>query len=214
MGQTFIVVEDQPSDRNKLCAQIKSQYPGAEVLSTGVAEGVEEMVARAQPDLVIMDLSIPFDADSDSMCYTGIAMVDRLLDEHTHTNFAVRSADPENLIRLKRKIENHNAGFVIISKNLPEETVIKQIDWALEGVDYTQEIRGGPELKPEWETVLRLAFNEALTDEAIALEMNLSVRTVRVYWSKAQDALEVYPDKRINRRIQTYNRVRQLGFLD
>ncbi len=214
MSHTFILVEDQPLVRDNLLAQLKSQYPDAKVLPTGVAEGVEEMVSKANPDLIIMDLSIPFDAEAKATYATGIALIERLLREHTDINFAVRSVDPKNLVRLKREIENHNAGFVIIDKALPEKDILERIDWALKGVNYTREIRGGPELKKEWKTVLHLAFNEALTDEAIAQEMNLAIRTVRVYWSKAQDALEIYPDKRYNRRIQTYNKVRQLGFLD
>ena len=51
-------------------------------------------------------------------------------------------------------------------------------------------------MKPEWLQVLQLAFQESLQDKAIAERMNVGERTVRHYWSKIQDVLDVYPDER------------------
>jgi DNA-binding NarL/FixJ family response regulator len=56
-------------------------------------------------------------------------------------------------------------------------------------------MRNGLEVKPEWLEVLNLAFRDGLQDKAIAESMHVSERTVRHYWTKVQDALEVYPEE-------------------
>ena len=75
-------------------------------------------------------------------------------------------------------------------------------------------MRTGIEVKPEWLEVLKLAFKDGLQDKAIAEQMNVSERTVRHYWTKIQDVLEVYPDEGKNVRIQTEIYARQVGLID
>ena len=50
----------------------------------------------------------------------------------------------------------------------------------------------GIELKPEWLDVLNLAFQEGLQDRAIAERLGVQTTTVRHYWSKLYDVLEIY----------------------
>ena len=214
MAKTFVIVDDYPSDINKMREWLMEEYPEAQFLTAEVAAGVKEIVEESKPDLVIMDLAIPSSKKTSAELSTGIALLNELLETHHQTNIAVRSADPKALVRLKRKIEDHEAGFVILDKSLPKEEVVKKIGWALDEGRYTPAIRGGPEMRENWERVLHLGLVEALTDEAIAQEMNLAVRTVRMYWSQVQDVLGVYPEKKINRRIQTYNRARESGWID
>lgn len=214
MRKTFVVVDDHPSDLEIMRNGLQEKYSDAQILTLSVATGVEAMIEQAEPNVVIMDLSIPLDEQSSSEPSTGLALLDRLLDKYRQTNIVVRSAEPDNLIRLKRKIENHDAGFIILDKQVPKLAMLERIDWALKGAHDTREIRGGPEIREKWLKVLKLGLVEALKDEAIAQEMNVSLRTVRMYWSQAQDALGIYPDPRINQRIQTYNRARALGWID
>jgi DNA-binding NarL/FixJ family response regulator len=61
---------------------------------------------------------------------------------------------------------------------------------------------------------LKLAFQKGLQDKAIADRMNVSERSVRHYWTKIQDALQVYPDEGTNIRIQTEIRAREEGLID
>ena len=44
--------------------------------------------------------------------------------------------------------------------------------------------------------------------------MNIAERTVRNYWTKIQDLLEVYPEEDKNMRIQTESRAREVGLID
>ena len=83
---------------------------------------------------------------------------------------------------------------------------------------YTKDIKVGLELKPEWLEVLSLAFEEGLQDKVIAEKMHLHERTIRAYWTKIQDALNVYPDncreEGKNMRIQTEILARKEGLID
>jgi len=62
--------------------------------------------------------------------------------------------------------------------------------------------------------LLRLAFEEGLQDKAIAQKMNIAERTVRHYWTKLQDVLEIYPEDSKNLRILTLKRAREEGLID
>ncbi len=48
----------------------------------------------------------------------------------------------------------------------------------------------------------------------IAQRMNVQTRAVRHYWTKIQDALEVYPVPGQNLRIQTQIRAREQGLIN
>lgn len=93
--------------------------------------------------------------------------------------------------------------------------MLKLVDWALKGINYTpKEMRTRLELKHEWLDVLKLAFDEGLQDKAIAERINVTESSVRNYWRKLQDVLEVYPQEGKNMRIETIQRARQEGLLD
>ncbi|MEQ9368779.1 MAG: hypothetical protein RIG63_07050 [Coleofasciculus chthonoplastes F3-SA18-01] len=64
------------------------------------------------------------------------------------------------------------------------------------------------------DSVIDLAFQEGLQDKAVAEKMEVSERTVRHYWTKIQDVLNVYPEPGKNMRIQTERRAREEGFID
>jgi DNA-binding NarL/FixJ family response regulator len=95
------------------------------------------------------------------------------------------------------------------------QEMLTKVDWAAQGVVFTpKEMRNGIEMKSEWLEVLRLAFGEGLMDKVIADRINVAERTVRHYWSKIQDVLDVYPDEGKNIRIQTERRAREEGLID
>lgn len=44
--------------------------------------------------------------------------------------------------------------------------------------------------------------------------MCIGERTVRNYWTKIQDALEIYPEDERNLRLQTEKKAREIGLID
>lgn len=215
MAKTFVVVDDHDSVLQGTCCALKDQYPDVLLVTSNTAQMVESLVVENKPELVIMDLSIPKSTGEPSQTDVGLDLLRSLLKKHPQLNFVVQSAHVRSLIRLKPAINAHRAGFTIADKSLPSAEMLVKVDWALNGLLYTPpEMRTGIEIKPEWLEVLNLAFVEGITDKAISQRMNVSERTVRHYWTRAQDALEVYPSPGFNIRIQTYNKAREVGLFD
>lgn len=215
MAQTFVVVDDHESVLEGTCSVLQSQYPNIKVLTAVTAEPVEEIVQSAKPALVMMDLSIPAEPGEVPKTETGLQLLRSLLQTHPTLNFVVQSAHVRSLVRLQPIISTHRAGFTIADKSLPSREMLIKVNWALQGLLYTPpEMRTGLEIKAEWLEMLQLAFVEGITDRAISEKMNVSERTVRHYWTRVQDALEVYPDKGTNIRIKTYNKARKAGLFD
>jgi DNA-binding NarL/FixJ family response regulator len=164
-----------------------------------------------------MDLSIPEKMDMVSRVDTGIQLIKVLMDNYSHLNLLIQSTHLKTLLRIRPYIDNHKGGFTVADKSLPASEMLTRVDWALQGLTHTKDIKGihsGLEVKPEWLKVLNLAFEEGLQDKVIAKNMCISERMVRHYWSKLQDALNIYPEEGKNIRIQTEMRARAEGLID
>lgn len=215
MTHTFVVIDDHEAVLGGTVAALKMEYPEARIVTASTAKEALEQVAGTKPDGVVMDLSIPFTPQDAAQTETGIELLRTLINTYPTLNIVVQSAHVRSLVRVKPLIDLHEGGLTIADKNLPLKEMLKKVDWALQGLIYIpREMKTGLEVKPEWLNVLTLAFQQGLQDKAIAQEMNISERTVRHYWTKVQDALEVYPEAGKNIRIQTELSAREKGLID
>ncbi len=211
----ILIVDDQETVLGGTMTPLKQQYPEAEFITAQTGKGALEKIDRHHPDLLITDLSMPFEANGSAATEVGIKVLRQVMEKYKNLNIVVHSIDPMPLIRLRPAIDSHEGGFTVVNKAMSIQEMLTRIDWAIQGLNHTpREIRTGVEVRSEWLEVLHLAFNDALTDKAIADKMNVSERTVRNYWSKMQDALEVYPEPGKNIRIQTGKRAREDGLID
>jgi DNA-binding NarL/FixJ family response regulator len=148
---------------------------------------------------------------------TGIQLLKVLMENYSHLNLVIQSAHVRTLIRIHPYLDNHQGGLTIADKSLSTPEMLTRVDWALQGLTHTKDIKGIHsclEVKPEWLKVLNLAFEAGLQDKAIAENMCISERMVRHYWSKLQDALNIYPEAGKNIRIQTQIKARSEGLID
>lgn len=213
--QTMLVVDDHESVLEGTVNALRREYPNADIQVAQTAQGAQKWIDQGQPDLVVMDLSIPETAKDPALAETGLQLLRTLMRKYPTLNIVVQSANVRSLVRLKTVINSHEGGFTIADKTSPLKEMLTKVDWSLKGLVYTpKEMRSGLEVKPEWLDVLVFAFREGLQDKAIAERMNVSERTVRHYWTKIQDVLDVYPDDGKNIRIQTELRARQEGLID
>ncbi len=213
----ILVVDDHELILDGTINRLQRQYPDAQILTAKTAESTINQVTIGQPDLVIMDLSIPETAGEKAHIDTGIQVLRTVIKKYTQLNLVVLSSYTKALVRIKHDIEAHEGGLTVANKDLSSKEMLTRVDWALQGLVDTRELRGkqaGLELKPEWLELLHLAFEEGLEDRAIAERMRVAIRTVRHYWSKVQDVLEVYPEDGKNLRILTEMRARELGLID
>ncbi|WP_299485870.1 response regulator transcription factor [Acaryochloris sp. IP29b_bin.137] len=215
MPLRFLVIDDHDMTLRGTQSALQQQYPDADILVFKSAEQAYEVVQQNLLDLVVLDLSIPHKLGDPSRADTGLQLLRDLMEQYPMMNIVVLSCFTQKLVRLKPTIIAHEGGFTIVDKSVPTEKLLLKIDWALQGLMCTpKEMRTGIEIKPEWLAVLQLAFQEGLQDQAIAQRLNISLRTVRNYWTKVQDALGVYPEADKSIRIQTEIQARSMGLID
>lgn len=211
----ILIIDDHEAVIGGTMNAIASKYPEADIQLAKNAREATEKLNSFTYDLVITDISIPEKIADRPQAEVGINLLRSMMDNYSTLNIVVQSADARALIRLRPNIYEHEGGFTVVDKGEPLQQMLTKVDWCLNGVNYTpKEMRMGLELKEEWLTLLELAFNESLKDKEIAKRMSIAERTVRHYWTKIQDVLEVYPEENKNMRIQTESRAREVGLID
>jgi DNA-binding NarL/FixJ family response regulator len=216
--QKILVVDDHPLILGGTLDVLRDRYPEAEILTAKTAQEALNQVESAQPDLVIIDLSIPEKPGTIAHIETGIQLLQQLMKNYPNLNLMVQSSYIKTLVRIKHDIDAHQGGFTIADKGLSTQEIWTRVNWALQGVTHTKDLKTGLEVKPEWLDLLRLAFEEGLQDKVIAERMHVAERTVRHYWTKIQDVLGIYPEdskqEGKNIRIETEIRAREEGLID
>jgi DNA-binding NarL/FixJ family response regulator len=215
MNSTIVVIDDHELVLDGTVNLLKDHYPEATIQIAQTRQAGQVLIEQTQPDLVVVDLSIPEVEGGKSLPETGIELLKTLMKNYPTLNIVVQSMNPKPLVRLKPMIDDHEGGFAIADKSLRREEMLTKLNMALNGGTYLpKEMKLGLEVKPEWLELLRLAYQEGLQDKAIAKAMNISDRTVRNYWTKVQDALGVYPEDNQNLRTQVGIRAREEGLID
>jgi DNA-binding NarL/FixJ family response regulator len=209
------IVDDHQLILDGMDRALAQQYPDAEILKVQTVAQAKLLLQNFIPDVMVVDLSLPAAAGEPAHADRGLELLEFLMQQPQPINLVVQSSHVKSLIRIKSLIDRHEAGFTVVDKNQPTQDLLTKIAWSLEGIIKTPiEIRHGLEVKPEWLDLLRFAFVEGLQDKAIAQRMNLAESTIRKYWTRIQDALNVYPEEGKNIRIQTERQARDQGLLD
>ena len=211
----ILVVDDHELILSGMLDLLRRQYPQAEILTAKTTQAALHQIELFKPNLVIMDLSLPETDGETAEISTGIQILRTLMKKYPNLNLVVQSSYVKALVRIKPDIDVYEGGFTVADKGLSSQELLSRIDLAFKGVTHTKDLKMPPgEVKPEWLTVLNLAFEEGLEDKVIADRMQISLRTVRHYWTKIQDVLGVYPEDGKSLRIQTERRAREEGFID
>lgn len=212
----FLVVDDHAAVLKGTVDILQEQYPNAEIVTAQTTENACQKAKEFQPDLALIDLSLPEKAQDTAKTEAGFQLLRDLMDWYPELNIVVQSSFIKSLRRFKPSIDRHNGGFAIVDKSQSLEEMLKRVDLALQGLTCTpRELRHNViEVKAEWLELLALAFQEGLQDSEIARRMNVAERTVGNYWKKIKDVLEVYPDSGQNIRVQTEMRAREEGLID
>jgi DNA-binding NarL/FixJ family response regulator len=214
----IFVVDDHPLILGGIVDVIHQNYPDCEVITLKSAQEILDKVEQLQPNLLIIDLSIPEQLGGTAQPEIGLKLLQKLMRLYPTLNFVVQSSYVKTLIRIKQDIDIYQGGFAIADKTLSTQDLLNRIHTALIGSTHTKDLKIGIELKPEWLEVLQLAFKEGLQDKAIAQRMNVTERSVRHYWTKIYDVLEIYPEdckqEAENLRIKTEIKARDKGLID
>lgn len=211
---SILIVDDHPVILEGMLDILCRHYPDAKILTARNTQEASLYLASKIPDLLILDLSLPSHPKVTPTVETGLEWLKTVLESYPRLNVMVQSSYINVLTRLKHQIDLHQGGFTIADKGLSESDMLHRLDWAIQGISHTKDLKTELEMKPEWLEVLTLAFDQGLQDKAIAKHLKVSDRMVRHYWQKIQDVLGIYPEDEKNLRILTFKRAREEGLID
>lgn len=211
----FLVVDDHEAILEGTVPALQAKYPTVEILTAKCQREAQQQVRRYHPEFVIVDLSLPEAVDAVPSTEIGIQLLEALMQSHLAPNIMVLSTNVKPLVRLKPAIHIYEGGFVALDKSLPIREMLKYVDLALRGSIYLpSEVRARPEFDRRWLEVLTLKYQEGLSDKAIAEQIGISDRTIRNYWVRIQDALNVYDHPHQDLRIQIQLAARKAGLIN
>jgi DNA-binding NarL/FixJ family response regulator len=217
----ILIIDDHPLMLSSIKTLVQEQLPLAEILTASDSSSAQEKLKSSNIDwqLVIADLSIPLSEKESAKSENGLELLREIMRLYPELNLMVYSSNIKVLVQLKHQIDHHQGGFTIADKILSATEVKRRMQYAADGITFTKEIRKGLELKPEWLSTLQLA-DTGLQDKAISEKINVTERAVRHYWTKLQDALEIYgksdvnSDDKMNLRVLTLKKAREAGLID
>jgi DNA-binding NarL/FixJ family response regulator len=210
----IVVIDDHPLVLEGTLAVIASYFEKAKVHTAHCALEGFALIQDVQPNLTLLDLAIPHIPGGSPQTEHGLHLLKCLMENDPDLNLTIQSCLIHALIRLIHDIDVHQGGFTIADKACSIPTLLQRMEWALQGINYTQDIQTTVEIRPEWLELLKLAFEQGLQDKAIAVKMNKSERMVCQYWSKVRDVLGVYPEASKNLRFATYIEAKKMGMID
>ncbi|GEM_PF-4045793 len=181
----FLVVDDHEAMIKSTVQALQEKYPEVEIYTAKTAEETRLQIIKIKPNLISLDLQIPETTD-EAKISTGIRLLEQLLNnQEIELDIIVVSANIKTLVQLKDKIYNYYGGGFGVEDKSSIDQLLVAINKVLGGGNYYQhllELRS-KQLHPNWLKVLQLAWDQGLTDKAIAKEMNYKERTIRVFWS-------------------------------
>jgi len=215
----ILVVDDHKLILDGTINILRRQYPREEIFTATTAQSALNQIAKFQPDLVMVDLSIPETFGKTATVNTGIQVLKTLMRNYPNLNLVVLSCYTEAIVRIKPEIEAHAGGFLVVDKSLSSKEILDSVYLALrKGHRIPPEIIKTEEVNSKWLDLLNLAFQEGLTDRAIAKRLNIAERTVRKYWEEIQKFLAIDPKQcraeGKNLRIVTEMKARKGDLID
>lgn len=128
----------------------------------------------------------------------------------------VLSASPgvQSLPHLKEQLQDYEGAFLSLSSLQPISMVMTTIATILSSNNSFDSVRESlPSFDRRWVNLLELKFRRGLSDKAIAARMGISDRTIRNYWMRIQDALEIQDDPSKDLRVQIQLAAQAAGLL-
>ena len=142
----FLVVDDHQLILTGTLDVLSREYPEASIIKAQTGKETLSQLQFQQFDLIVMDLSIPDQQGETAEIDTGIKLLQTLLQEYPHQNFMVQTSYVKALIRIKHEIDNHQGGFAIADKGLPEDEMLMRVNLSLHGATHTKDIKRGIEV--------------------------------------------------------------------
>ncbi|MEH2113494.1 response regulator [Nostoc sp.] len=149
----ILVVDDHQLILTGTLDVLSREYPKATIIKAQTGKETLSQLNLHQFHLIVMDLSIPDQQGETAEIDTGMKLLQILLQEYPHQNVMVQTSYVKALIRIKHEIDNHQGGFAIADKGLPEDEMLMRLNLALNGGTHTKYIKKSRNVECRYKTL-------------------------------------------------------------
>lgn len=109
--ETVLVVDDSRVSRMMICAIVRENYPGAELVEAANGEEAESKSLGLALDRIILDYNMPG--------IDGLALAERLLSEHPQAHITLLTANIQSSVQERAK----SMGVNFVAKPISEDKI-------------------------------------------------------------------------------------------
>ncbi|MEG4072466.1 LuxR C-terminal-related transcriptional regulator [Microcoleus sp. Pol14C2] len=189
--QRFLVIEDHPEVGQNNCDFLRMIDPQCScIIQETPEEGIEQL-KQENIDLVVVDLQFGTLTGEES-AKPGLALLNHIFEHHPLLNVLVYTSEPSYLRQVVKQIFEHQGGFAVVNKMERRNAFLEGGRNALTGqCKIPRNLMNEMPLTDKDRTVLDLLCNQALTDQAIADRMHISLKTAQNYVQSLKAKLNV-----------------------
>lgn len=191
MTQRFLIIEDHPEVSQNNCEFLKMMEPQCDctIVDTptkGIAHLKQEI-----PDLVVVDLQFGT-LTGEASAQPGLTLLKQMFEQYPSINILVYTSEPSYLRQVTKQMFEHQGGFVVVNKMERRNSFLEGARSALEGqCRLPRSLMNEMPLTDKDRMVLDLLCNHAMTDQAIAERLHVSLKTAQNYVQSLKVKLNV-----------------------
>jgi DNA-binding NarL/FixJ family response regulator len=187
----FLVIEDHPEVGQNNCEFLRTISPQCSCISVDTPEKGAEQLKQAIPNLVVVDLQFGI-VGGEQSAKPGLALLKQIFEYYPTVNILVYTSEPNCLRQVIPQIGKHQGGFVVVNKMERRSAFLEGVRSALDGqLKLHRELMKDMPLTQQDLEVLDLLCNHALTDQAIAQRLHVSIKTAQNYVQRLKTKLNV-----------------------
>ena len=187
----FLIIEDHPEMGQNNCEFLKVMEPESLCIIVNTPEEGIEHIHSTLPDLAVVDLQFGTLA-GEASAKPGLNLLKQIFQEYPTLNVLVYTSEPSYLKQVIRHIFEHQGGFVVVNKMERRSAFLEGSRSALDGqCRIPRNLMNEMPLSDKDMMVLDLLCNYALTDQAIAERMHVSLKTAQNYVQSLKVKLDV-----------------------
>ena len=130
----IVIVDDHELILQGTISAIQSHFLAPEIYTAKYATAGIDLVQEVNPDLILMDLSMPQILGGTAYTEYGLQLLQYVIEHYPDLNITVQSSFLKAIVRLSLEIENHPGGFTIADKSSSIEILLKRLDWSIQGL--------------------------------------------------------------------------------
>jgi DNA-binding NarL/FixJ family response regulator len=202
-ARRFLIIEDHPEVSQNNCEFLRMMEAQCQCISVDTPEAGIEQLKQEIPDLIVVDLLFGTLIGKAS-AKPGLALLKEIFEHYPTVNVLVYSSEPSYLRQVLKQIFEHQGGFVVVNKMERRNAFLEGARSALDGqCRIPRNLMNEMPLTDKDMMVLDLLCNHALTDQAIAERMHISLKTAQNYVQSLKVKLNVdqLESQHINTRI-------------